>query len=71
MAPTMNISVTAGQILIGWPSDSWSFGLEACTNLTEASGWFPITNAPAVIGGQNTVTLPIGVANTFYRLRQP
>jgi hypothetical protein len=52
-----------------WPADAGNYILEGTTDLLPPAVWTPVTNPPpAVVGGQNTVTIPIGSGSEFFRL---
>ena len=59
----------ARTIAISWPASGATYQLEY---RTEASGtnWFPVTNSPAVISGQNTVLEPPYGPERYYQLRK-
>jgi uncharacterized repeat protein (TIGR01451 family)/uncharacterized delta-60 repeat protein len=57
-------------LVISWPPDIGTFKLESTTNLAPPIVWTQVTNPPAsLVGGQMTVTNPIGKGNKFFRLR--
>jgi len=66
-APTLDIAQT---VALRWPASGAVYQLESRRDLN-ATNWFPVTNPPVVIEGQNTVLVP-PVANPqqFYRLRK-
>jgi len=60
---------TPGFLTFGWPSDAPNAYLESATNLIPPTVWSPVTNpAPTVVGGQTTITLPIGNGTKFFRV---
>lgn len=58
-------------IAITWPVDGANYQLEYRTDLN-STHWFSVTNAPVVIGGQNTVLAPSAglPQEQYYRLRK-
>ncbi len=70
VSPQLQISRLNHQIQIAWPTNAMPFVLQSCTNLLSASGWSSVTNPPIITGSQNAVTLPVGAAATFYRLKR-
>ena len=66
----LNISRAGANIIIAWPINPWNCSLQSATNLQAPVVWSPVSSpVPVVIGGQNTVTLPIGSAGQFFRLQ--
>jgi len=66
-APTLAIAQT---IAIRWTANGANYQLEFRADLN-ATNWFPVTNPPVVIDGQNTVLVPpIANPQQFYRLRK-
>jgi hypothetical protein len=63
-APTLEISRSGNSLTISWPASVTDFTLETADNLP-ASGW---TLVDGVVN--NSVTVTIGAANKFYRLKQ-
>ncbi len=47
-----------------------SFSLESTTSLNVTDSWLAVTNVPAVVDLQNTVTNPISGEASFYRLKK-
>ena len=47
-----------------------SFSLESTTSLNVTDSWLAVTNVPAVVDLQNTVTNPISGEARFYRLKK-
>jgi len=55
---------------MAWPAGGGNYILETTADLMPPAVWTPVTNPPpAVVGGQNTVTIPIGSGSEFFRLR--
>jgi hypothetical protein len=69
--PTLSASVTGNQITISWPSWALNYALAFATNLTPPIVWHYFPQAPEFLTGQATVTMPIGMTNTFFRLQAP
>jgi hypothetical protein len=67
-AVPLTVSLVTGGLAISWPA-SVNYILESTTNLHPPSVWTPVTEAvPQLVGGQMTVTVPIGPGNRFFRL---
>jgi hypothetical protein len=59
---------------ISWPAPSTGFVLEETSQLmlpVSSTVWTPVTTAPTVISGRNTVNVFTPGGNKFYRLRLP
>ena len=68
---TLSLARSGSAVNLAWPVNPWFAYLESATNL-ENSAWTPRTSPPAtVVGDKNSVMLPIGNANQFYRLHCP
>jgi hypothetical protein len=63
-APTLSAVRSGNQITISWPASATGFILEVTANLGSPS-W---TAVPGVVN--NSVTVPIGAGNQFYRLKK-
>lgn len=66
--PRLNLSVSNGATL-SWPTNAAGFLLESSTNL--ASAFTTVTNEPAVVGTNFSVTLPADRPAKFFRLHKP
>jgi hypothetical protein len=62
--PTLSVKLSGTSVIISWPATATGFTLESADNLTGAT-WNPV---PGVTG--NSVTLPVGTGNAYFRLRQ-
>jgi hypothetical protein len=65
-APELAIGLN---VTISWPANIDTYQLEWRAQV-DAGEWTPVTNAPAVINGMNTVILPPSSPQRFYRLRK-
>jgi len=68
-APSVSIGPSSADIVISWPTNDTHFILESVANLDALSGWTRVTNARALINGQNVVTNQVSRGSRFYRLR--
>ena len=69
--PTLPLSVSrsGANLNLAWPINPWNAGLESATSLHAPVIWNPVTSPlPSVVGGQNTMTLPIGSGPQYFRL---
>jgi uncharacterized repeat protein (TIGR01451 family) len=71
MTVSLSISRAGTNVVVSWPVNPWNFSLESAADLRPPVVWTPMTNPPptvVVVGGQNTVTLPIGSGSEYFRL---
>jgi hypothetical protein len=68
--PALQIKTQAKAVVISWPASATGFSLEMTPQLGAAAAWSAVTNSIVPSGGQNTVTIPIGKGDVFYRLMQ-
>jgi hypothetical protein len=71
VVPKQAITSVNGSVVVSWPAPSTGYALESATVLlTPATTvWSPVAQAPVVVDGRNTVTIPGPTAgNTFFRL---
>jgi hypothetical protein len=59
---------SANQFVLSWPASPANYQLYAATNLTPPVLWSPITNAPALNHGTNSVAIATSNAAQFFRL---
>lgn len=59
----------AQSVTISWPANTDTYQLEWRSE-AGAGAWTPVTNAPVVINGRNTVILPPTSPQRFYQLRK-
>ena len=65
----MTVSRSGGSLTFGWSADAPNAYLESTANLYPPAIWTPVTNPPpAIVGGQKTITVPIGNGTEFFRL---
>ncbi|MDB6019814.1 MAG: hypothetical protein JWR19_4303 [Pedosphaera sp.] len=68
--PTLGIAVSAGNVILSWPSSTDSnYALESTLSLLPSS-WSGAGSA-VIVGNQYAVTNAITSTQTFYRLRKP
>ena len=66
---TLSISLGGTSVIIAWPANTGNYILESAANLEAPVSWTAVSNPPpVVVGGQNTVTVPIGGSGQFFRL---
>jgi hypothetical protein len=69
--PKMDIAISNQFAVISWPTNTADFILQQNTEADSASGWAPVTNAPAVIGNRMQVAVPVTAGHNLYRLKGP
>jgi hypothetical protein len=69
-APTLQAQVSGNNIVVTWPSSAQNFSLQTTTNLSDPNSWSTLTNVPAIVNLQNTITNPISNGMLFYRLKK-
>lgn len=70
VAPSAAAALTiATKPVITWPGSLSNYQLQSRDSLT-STNWTPVTNAPVLVNGQNTVILDRGAAQEFYRLQR-
>ena len=66
--PKLSASFSGSQLIISWPTNATSFGLQQ--NLTLApAGWAGAMNPVTVVGEQNQVSVPLTNSSGYYRLK--
>lgn len=70
--PVLQIATPSpATIELRWTNDPSGLVLESAASLTPPIGWVPVPNAPPANGDLRTLTLPVGGAAQFFRLRLP
>ncbi len=59
---------TATDLQLSWPAESQGFALQANPNLSNSNGWTNVTSTVTTANGINTVSVPLGTGNQFFRL---
>ena len=68
--PSLQAQAYGTNLEVRWPVSADGYGLETSTSLIGTNSWAPVTNAPAIVDFQNTVTNPISAGSRFYRLNK-
>jgi len=68
--PSLQVKASGDNLLLSWPLSAQDFSLQSTTDLTDTNSWTTLTNTPAVVDLQNTVTNPISGGARFYRLKK-
>ena len=53
---------------LSWPFSTQNFSLQTTTNLADPNSWVVVTNVPAMVNLQNTITNPMVGSQGFFRL---
>jgi hypothetical protein len=67
LTPILSVAVGAGAVTIQWPTNASGFTLAQSADLATGS-WNGVTNTQTTNGSDYSITLPIGTANSFFRL---
>ena len=68
-APSLQAQASGNNLMLSWPMSTQNFSLQTTTNLGDPNSWVTLTNVPAVLNFQNTVTNGISDRMRFYRLK--
>jgi len=74
--PLLTVTLSGASVILSWPTnvagfDYTGYTLQSTTNLVSPTFWAPVSPAPLVVNGQNTVTNSISGNSRFYRLIRP
>ena len=70
--PSLSVSLAQGSVIISWlDSGSAGFFPEATDALADPTTWAPVNATVQTSNGVNSISLPLGAGNRFYRLRKP
>ncbi len=74
--PQLTIDRTEANVVLTWPTDLAGFdysgfSLQSTTNELSPAGWSASSVAPAILNGQNTVTIPATEPQRIFRLKAP
>ncbi len=64
----LSIIRSANNVVLSWPITPAGFSLQSNANLSQPTGWTPVTAPVSISNGQNIVTLPASAAMQFFRL---
>jgi len=68
--PSLRVQLIGSDVVLSWPMATANVVLEISTNLADVNAWVALTNAPSIVGLQNTLTNTIEGGQGFYRLLQ-
>lgn len=69
--PPLTIKQAGRSLLVAWPAALSGVQLEAADSLGASPTWTSVPTLPEIFGDQNVVTLEVGAAARFFRLRKP
>jgi hypothetical protein len=67
--PTLQILLTANQVILSWPTTASNFVLETSPTIEPAAAWSPLTNGVAISGNSCYLTNAVDAGVAFFRLR--
>jgi hypothetical protein len=68
--PTLQAQLSQRNIILSWPTWAQSFTLQTTINPADPNFWTTLTDVPAIMNNQNTVTNPVVDDRRFYRLKK-
>jgi streptogramin lyase len=69
--PTLQILLSADQVVLSWPVAASNFVLETAGTLDPGASWTALTNGVATSGENYFLTNEVGADAAFFRLRSP
>ena len=69
-APALLAQISGSSFVLSWPASAQNFSLQTTTNLADPNSWTTVTDVPAIVNLQNTVTNLISDGARFYRLKK-
>jgi pimeloyl-ACP methyl ester carboxylesterase len=69
-APTLQAQSSGSNPVLTWPIPATGFNLQTTTNLADPNSWTTLTNVPAIVNSQSTVTNSNSGGAVFYRLKK-
>ena len=67
--PTLQILLSANQVVLSWPIAASNFVLETAPTLGPGASWAALTNGVAISGNNHVLTNEVGTGSAFFRLR--
>ncbi len=68
--PSLKVKTMGHELILSWPTNAVGFNLQSTLRLNPPVTWIEVTNAPALLGAQWTVTNTASGSGQFYRLRK-
>jgi hypothetical protein len=70
LLPFLDARAGGNELILSWSTNATGFALQSTLDLTPPATWADVTNAPALLGAQWTVTNIFSGSAQFYRLRK-
>jgi hypothetical protein len=70
LVPQLSIQAAATNVVVSWLVSGDTFVLQANSDLSLPAGWTTAPQQVVITNGTNTVTIPIGPSQQFYRLKK-
>lgn len=67
--PVLQAQTVGKNLVLAWPLSAAGSILQYSTNLADPNSWTTLTNIPAVVNLQNTITISNSVGARFFRLK--
>lgn len=71
LAPSLAISLSAGDVILSWPTNAPGFVLERTLSLSSSNAWSTNSAPVCVVGASFAITNSLGAAQQFFRLKKP
>lgn len=66
--PILQARAKGANLILSWLASPQNFALQTTTNLAAPNSWATLTNLPAIVNFQNTITDSAAMSRGFYRL---
>lgn len=70
-APVLSAAMSAGNVILSWPSTAPEFLLDQTSSLNPSNSWTQVPGHATTNSTGFSLTLPLSASQTFYRLRMP
>lgn len=67
--PSLQVQGGNTNLVLSWPFSAQNFSLQSTSNLLDPASWVTLTNLPAILNLQNTITNVLNGSGQFYRLK--
>jgi hypothetical protein len=68
--PKLSAIRSGGNIVLSWPASDFGFAVQSKSGVASGTSWTTLTNAPALVGTNWQVSLPVSGAARFFQLVQ-